>query len=152
MGIRDASFAQDLVLVCGRAVGVELAQKGIRALCRYFGGQLIYIPLRDKVGVSAQKIYRILEDATTDTAAQRILEKLMFRYGGLQVYIPFERSAFRKTIALEIFARCGQEGVTMNDLAREYGFSTDHAYKLWKVGQHEKLKPSLPYLPFLELH
>jgi hypothetical protein len=26
-----------------------------------------------------------------------------------------------------------------------------HAYHLWQIGQHEKLKPSMPYLPFLEL-
>jgi hypothetical protein len=39
----------------------------------------------------------------------------------------------------------------MNDLARSYGISFTFAYNLWKLGRHEKLKPSTPYLPFLEM-
>jgi hypothetical protein len=39
----------------------------------------------------------------------------------------------------------------MNDIARDYGISANHAYSLWREGRHEKLKPTTPYLPFLEL-
>jgi Mor family transcriptional regulator len=152
MRTRDTSFAQDLILLCSRVVGEEHAQKGIRALCRYYGGQLIYIPVRDRAGVSAQKIKRILEDATTDTAAQAMLEKLMFCYGGLQLYIPFEHSSFRKVIALEIYELCGTEGRTMQDVAREYGISGSHAYALWKEGHRERCKRTLPYQPYLEFN
>jgi Mor family transcriptional regulator len=69
----------------------------------------------------------------------------------MHLYIPFERTAFRKTIALEIYARYGNDGSNMNDLARDYNISFTHAYNLWKTGRHEKLKPSMPYLPFMEL-
>jgi Mor family transcriptional regulator len=140
-----------MILVCSQAVGAESAQQGIRALCRYFGGQMIYIPVRDKGGVSAQKIHGILAEATTDTVASIMLEKLMFCYGGLQCYIPLERCAFHKTIALEMYRRYDQRALPMNDLARQYNISAHHAYALWKIGRHEKLNPSMPYLPFLEL-
>lgn len=146
----DGTVAEDMIGLCRKAVGAATAQQGIRALCRYFGGQMIYIPVRDRAGVSAQKIHRILAEATTDTAASVMLEKLMFCYGGLQLYIPMEHRAFRTIIALEIYHRSGM-GVSMNDLAREYHITVNCAYTWWKIGRHEKLKPSLQYLPFLEL-
>jgi hypothetical protein len=39
----------------------------------------------------------------------------------------------------------------MTDLARDYHISFTLAYTLWKQGRHEKLRPSMPYLPFLEM-
>jgi len=151
MGKRDSSLAEDMILLCSIAVGSETAQKGIRALCRYFGGQLIYVPLRNDTGQSAEKIRGVLADAVGDKDAAAMLEKLMIRFGGLQIYIPLERCAFRKTIALEIYEHNYNKGMSINDLAREYNISFTHAYTLWKEGQKEKYHKSLPYLPFLEL-
>jgi Mor family transcriptional regulator len=150
MGKNDISLADDLIMVCSRAVDSQTAQKGIRALCRYFGGQMICVPKRKKDGKSAEKIRGVLADAVGDEAARAMLDKLMISSGRLQIYIPFERHAFKTTIALEIFERYGKDGVSMNDLAREYGISFTHAYRLWQKGQHEKYHRSTPYLPFLE--
>jgi Mor family transcriptional regulator len=93
----------------------------------------------------------ILADAVGDSAAEKILGKIMSLYGNMQLYIPFERTAFRKIIALEIYERYGKDGNNMNDLARYYGISFTLAYNLWKLGQREKMKPTMPYLPFLEM-
>jgi Mor family transcriptional regulator len=71
-------------------------------------------------------------------------------FGGLQIYIPLERCAFRKIIALEIYKKCGSSGVSMNDLAREYRISFTLAYRLWREGRYEKHAKTIPYLPFLE--
>jgi Mor family transcriptional regulator len=150
MGKRD-NLADDMIILCSTAVGSEESQRGIRALCRYFGGQMIYVPLRDDAGQSAEKIRGVLADAVGDSPAGRMLDKLMIRFGGLQIYIPLERCAFRKTIALEIYERNFHKGVPINDLAREYQISFTLAYTLWREGQSEKYHKTLPYLPFLEI-
>ena len=147
----DNTLAIDMVLFCADTVGGETAQKGIRALFRFFGGQMIYVPFKKDTGTSAEKIRGILADAVGDKSAQKILDKIMFRFGGLQIYIPLERCAFRKTIALEIYERNYSKNETINDLAREYNISFTLAYTLWREGQREKFENSLPYLPFLEL-
>jgi Mor family transcriptional regulator len=149
----ELSIIEDLIITCaGRGVKSKDAQKAIRAICRYFGGQMIYIPLKKEQGVSGENLRGIIADSTNDGIAQAVLEKIMMRYGGLQLYIPLERCAFRKIIALEIFKEYGSaKGITMNDLARRYNISFVHAYKLWREGQHETNERSLPFLPFLEL-
>jgi len=67
------------------------------------------------------------------------------------VYIPMENRAFRKTVALEIYERLGKDGCGMSDITRDYHISFSCGYSLWKLGQSEKLRPSTPYLPFLEI-
>lgn len=151
MGKSDTSLAEDLILLCtDRVVDSPTAQKGVRALCRYFGGQMVYVPVKKDTGKSAEKIRGILADAVGDLPAQAMLDKLMLRFGGLQLYLPLERCAFLKIIALEIYERCYKNGITMNDLAREYNITANHAYTLWRKGRHEKYNQSLPFLPFLE--
>jgi Mor family transcriptional regulator len=148
----DNALVEDLILFCaGDGVTSETAQKAIRALCRYYGGQMIYIPAKKEKGTSAEKLRCLLTDAVGDGAAGKITGKIMRIYGNMPLYIPMERTAFRKIIALEIYARYGHDGNSMNDLARDYNISFTFAYALWKEGRHEKLKPSMPYLPFLEL-
>jgi Mor family transcriptional regulator len=149
---RDNALVEDMILSCtGEKISSEAAQKAVRALCRYYGGQMTYIPVKKKDGTLAENLRRVIADAVGDPAAEKILDRLMALYGNMQVYIPLERTAFRKIIALEIYKRYGNDGSSMNDLARDYNISFSCAYNFWKLGQHEKLKPSMPYLPFLEL-
>jgi Mor family transcriptional regulator len=148
----DSALAEDLILSCtGDGVTSETAQRAVRALCRYYGGQMIYIPAKKETGKTAENLRRVLADAVGGRAAEKITGKIMALYGNMQIYFPMERRAFRKIIALEIYERYGNDGCTMNDLARDYDISFTLAYNLWKAGRHEKLKPSMPYLPFLEL-
>ncbi|MDR0585359.1 MAG: hypothetical protein LBG57_13585 [Treponema sp.] len=149
---RDNALAEDLILSCaGEGVSSETAQKAVRALCRYYGGQMIYIPARKQGGTSAENLRCVLAESAGEGAAERILGKIMTLYGGMQIYIPLERTAFRKIIALEIYERYGKDGSSMNDLAREYNISFTCAYNFWKLGRSEKLRSTMPYLPFLEL-
>jgi Mor family transcriptional regulator len=149
---QGSAFVEDLILSCtGEGVSSETAQKAVRALCRYYGGQMVYIPAKKEDGISAENPRRVITDAAGDCAAEQIVRKIMRLYGNTQIYIPLERTAFRKIIALEIYKRYSKNDVTMNDLAREYNISFTCAYNFWKAGRHEKLKPSMPYLPFLEL-
>jgi len=149
---RDNALVEDLILACtGDGIASDTAQKAIRALCKFYGGQMIYIPVKKENGTSAENLRGVLADAVGDSAAEKILGKIMSLYGQMQLYIPLERKAFRKIIALEIYERYGNDGSNMNDLARSYGISFTLAYNLWKLGQHEKLQPSMPYLPFLEM-
>jgi Mor family transcriptional regulator len=151
MGKSDKTLVEDMVILCTAAVGSQTAQKGIRALCRYFGGQMLYVPVRKDSGEIAGRIRGVLADAVGEKPACEILDKIMFRFGGLQMYIPLERFAFRKVIALEIYERNYKNNESMNDLAREYNISFTLAYTLWREGQREKYNKTLPYLPFLEL-
>jgi Mor family transcriptional regulator len=149
---RESALAEDLILSCtGGGVTSETARKAVRALCRYYGGQMVYIPARKENGVSAESLRRVITDAAGERAGKEITGKIMRLYGAMQTCIPLERTAFRKTIALEIYKRFGNNGCAMNDLAREYNISFTHAYDLWREGRREKLKPSMPYLPFLEM-
>jgi Mor family transcriptional regulator len=152
MAKSDNALVEDLILACtGGEVSSETAQKAVRALCRYYGGQMVYVPAKKETGTSAENLRSVIADAAGDWAADNIVGKIMRLYGNMQLYIPMERTAFRKTIALEIYQRYGKNGISMNDLAREYGVSFTLAYNLWREGRREKLKPSMPYLPFLEL-
>jgi len=145
-------LVEDLIVSCASdKVPSETAQKAVRAICRYFGGQMVYIPGVKADGASAESLRGVIADAVGDGHAEKILEKIMLLYGRMLVYIPQENKAFSKTIALEIYERLGKDGTTMPDLAREYRISVAHGYKLWKEGQAEKLRPSTPYLPFLEM-
>ena len=148
---KTRGLVEDLILSCASGeVSSETAQKAVRAICRYLGGQMIYIPGKKENGLSAKNLRGIIADAVGDSYAEKILGKIMALYGCMLLYIPLEGKAFRKTIALEIYERLGKNGCSMNDLARDYHISFTQAYRLWKLGQREKLKPSMPYLPFLE--
>jgi Mor family transcriptional regulator len=145
-------IVEDLILSCaGDGVTSEDSQKAVRALCRHYGGQMVYVPLKKENGASAENLRRVIADTAGDYVAEKVVSRIMKLYGGSQIYIPLERCAFKKIIALEIYARNTNEGWGMKDLAREYNISVNTAYVLWKSGRREKLKPTMPYLPFLEL-
>jgi Mor family transcriptional regulator len=150
--IRDNALVEDLILSCTRGdVSSETAQKAVRALCRYYGGQMTYVPSKKEHGKTAEHLRSVIADAVGDADAEKILGSIMALYGNTQIYFPLERTAFRKIIALEIYKRCGGDGCGMNDMAREYNISAAYAYRLWYIGRNETIKPSIPYLPFLEL-
>jgi Mor family transcriptional regulator len=146
----DNVLVDDLIRICTQGgVTAETARCAIRALCRYYGGQMIYIPAEKENGASAEKLRSVLADAVGDPDAESILGRIMRLYGNMQIYMPLERTAFRAAIAVEIYARSGNDGCTMGDLAREYNISVMHAYRLWHAGRREKLQAAAPFLPFL---
>jgi Mor family transcriptional regulator len=126
--IENHIFVEDMVQLLSCVIDGEGAKRGIRALCRHFGGQMIYIPMNKFEGAAAQKIFCVLTDEVGDADAEKILEKLMALYGRMQVYIPLERCGFRKDIALEIYERYDGTQEKMNELCREYNITFAQVY------------------------
>jgi Mor family transcriptional regulator len=148
--ISDNAVISDLINISLGVVGYETARLGVRALCRHFGGQIIYVPNKKTDGKSAESLRGILADAVGDGDGEKILEKVMFHYGGLQVYMPLERCAFRRDIAAEIFGKYDGEENKIGDLCREYNMSFTQVYKLWYEGRKVKLEKEAPALDFGE--
>lgn len=126
--IRNNIFVDDMIQSLSCVIGDESAKRGIRILCRHFGGQMIYIPGDKLDGASAEKIHCILAGEAGGSDAEKILEKLMAFYGRMQIYIPLERTGFRKGIALEIYERCDGTQEKMNELCREYNITFAQVY------------------------
>jgi Mor family transcriptional regulator len=124
-------FVKDMVGSLSCLIDPESATRGIRALCRYFGGQLVYVPKNKADGRAAEKIRGVLADEIGDADAEKILEKLMAFYGGIQTYIPLERNGFREDIAREIYEKYDSSHETMNELCREYGFTFAQVYRCY---------------------
>ncbi|MDR2942793.1 MAG: hypothetical protein LBV17_09410 [Treponema sp.] len=122
-------FVKDMIASLACLMEQESARRGLRALCRYFGGQLLYIP-QDKIdGESAEKIRGVLADEVGDADAEKIIEKLMAFYGGIQLYIPLERTGFKKDIANEIYEKYDGTNESMSELCRNYNLSFAQVYR-----------------------
>ena len=92
--------------LAGRGIENERALQAVRALSSWFGGQLVYIPQQKRTQSRiGQEIYGVLADAVGDADAELIYEIIARLYGGVQWYIPVEKTAFRKQIAQEIAQR-----------------------------------------------
>ena len=128
----------DMVEACTPLVEKPIAISALRAVCRYFGGQLIYIPANKTTGDTTKELWGVLADSVGDGAAEKILEKIMTLFGGLQIYIPMERGAFRDIIAREIYERYDGSQEKIRDLCREYNMSFSQVYRLWAEGRNNK--------------
>jgi Mor family transcriptional regulator len=134
------TIIDDLVDGCADVVDHDTAVKGTRAICRCFGGSLIYIPGNKTTGAVIRELYGVLCEAIGDHDADRMLKKIMALFGGNQVYIPREGWAFREVISYEIYERYGEKKETMRTLCRDYGLSFTAIYRLWKQGRKNKVK------------
>lgn len=129
------TIANDMVDGCADVVGRETAVKAVRALCRHFGGSLIYIPIAKTTGDTIGEMRGVLCGAAGGRDGERILAKLMALFGAQQLYVPMEKSAFREEFAREIYGRSGGDKEKIRDLCREYGMSFTHIYRLWHKGR-----------------
>ena len=128
----------DMVEGCAGLVERPVAIKALRAVCRYFGGQLIYIPMFKTSGETTGELRGVLVDSVGDAAGEKILDKIMATFGGYQIYIPMEKGAFREVIAREIFERYDGNKEKIGDLCREYNMSFMQVYRLWIEGRDSK--------------
>jgi Mor family transcriptional regulator len=136
----ERTIVHDIIDNCGRAVDRAVAVKAVRALCAYFGGQMVYIPAYKPTGKTIGIMRGVLSDAAGDRDANRILEKIMALFGGRPVYFPMEKSAFRQEVAREIYERYDGTKETVSDLSREYGISFTQVYRLWSEGRNNKTR------------
>jgi len=134
------NVANDIIDGCTGIVDKNTAVKAVRAICRCFGGTLVYIPMMKTNGSTAEKIKAVLSGITGDRNGELILKKIMTLYGRSQVYIPFEASAFKNEFALEIYDRYDGHKEKIPDLVHEYNMSFNRIYKLWKLGRKLKLE------------
>jgi len=139
------SLVWEMINGCAEVADRSTAVRGIRAVCKWFGGQLLYIPAYKTTGKNAGELLGVLADEVGDAAAGRMLEKLMLLYGGDQLYIPMEKKAFKDIIAREIYERYDGSQASMRELCREYGVSFDHMYTLFYKGRDVKNQPELDF-------
>jgi len=100
---------------------------------------MYYIPAKKKNGRLLKEMYEILGETVGDRATEIIVNKIMTLYGGLQVYIPLERTAFENVIAEEIYHRYTEENVPIREMCRDYFICFTKVYKLWRKGRKIKL-------------
>lgn len=128
-------LASEMVASCAARLGAgeyDTAVKGIRAICQYYGGQMIFLPKYKKDNSAVvEQLRGVIADAVGDSAAETILDVIMTQYGGVPLYIPQEVRAFRDEIAKEIKERYDGTQETMRDICRDYKISFVQVYRLW---------------------
>lgn len=143
-------FVGDMIGTLSCLIDPDSAKRGIRALCRYFGGQLLYVPRNKADGKSAERIRGVLADEIGDADAEKILEKFMAFYGGIQMYIPLERTGFKKDVSLDIYEKYTGTHESMNELCRLYNLSFAQVYRcvhnVIKMKRREREQKSQPGL------
>lgn len=149
----EQNLASEMVAACSVRLGTgehETAVKGIRAICQFYGGQLIFLPKfkRDN-SETAETLWGVLADAVGDGNAEIMLDVLMSQFGGVPLYIPQESRAFRDEMAKEIKERYDGTKETMRGICRDYKISFTQVYRLWHRAEQiereerEKKQPSL---------
>jgi Mor family transcriptional regulator len=144
------SIVIDMIEGCGEVVDRDAAMKAIRELCRYFGGQLVYIPVHKTTGKTTEELHGVLRDAVGDREAGLILEKIMALFGGYQIYIPMEKKAFHQLIVQEIYEKYDGINKTIGDLCREYGMSFNTIYNFYHEGRDNKAQMQFQFEENLE--
>jgi Mor family transcriptional regulator len=130
-------IARDMVESVAQRLGDrEEAIRAVRAVLRFFGGQLIYFPQSAREdSKQVMHLRDVLTDEIGGVDAERFIEAWAKYWGGSQQYMPLEQSAFRDEIADEIYARFDGSMDTMGDLCREYKTSYVNIYRLYHKGQ-----------------
>ncbi len=150
MAEEQLKLAQEMVASCAVRLGAgeyETAVKGIRAICQYYGGQMIFLPkFKKEKSETAEQLRGVLADAVGDGAAETMLDVLMAQFGGVPLYIPQECRAFRDEIAKEIKERYDGKQETMRDLCRDYKISFAQVYRLWHHAERLAIEGKQPGL------
>lgn len=146
----ELNLANEMVASCSARLGRgehETAVKGIRAICQYYGGQMIFLPKfkRDN-SKTAERLFGILADAVGDGAAETMLDVIMSQFGGVQIYIPQEIRAFRDEVAKEIYEKYDGTDKSRGEICRDYKITFTQIYRLRERAlelKRQKKQPSL---------
>ena len=130
----ELNLAAEMVASCSARLGKgehETAVKGIRAICKYFGGQMIFLPkLKRENSKTIETLLGVLADAVGDGTAETMLDVIMSQFGGVQLYIPQEMRAFRDEVAMEIYQKYDGTDESRGELCREYNIAFTQIYRL----------------------
>ena len=132
------TIVEDMIESCAKVVDRDAAIKGIKAICKWFGGQLLYISSSKTTGDNTDELRGILAGEVGNDLADKILHKLIKLYGGDQIYIPMYRKAFKNIIAREIFEQYDGNQKTMREICRKYEISYGYMYSLYHLGKKQE--------------
>ena len=146
----ELNLANEMVASCSARLGRgehETAVKGIRAICQYYGGQMIFLPKfkRDN-SKTAEFLFGILADAVGDGAAETMLDVIMSQFGGGQIYIPLEIRAFRDEVAKEIYEKYDGTDKSRGEICRDYKITFTQIYRLRERALELKRQKKQPLL------
>lgn len=146
----ELNLANEMVASCSARLGKgehETAVKGIRAICQYYGGQMIFLPKfkRDN-SKTAECLFGILADAVGDGVAETMLDVIMSQFGGVQIYIPQETRAFRDEVAKEIYEKYDGTAKSRGEICREYKITFTQIYRLRERALELKRQKKQPLL------
>ncbi|MCL2792237.1 MAG: hypothetical protein FWD87_04025 [Spirochaetaceae bacterium] len=134
------SIVEDLMSACEEATGSkEKALCAVRALCKKFGGQIIYIPFKESKKITAEYLRKVLVHSAGESNGEKMLLRIMILMGGVQIYIPMEYRAFRDEIAKEIYEKYDSSRNKMSELCNEHRISFAQLYRLWQRGKALKI-------------
>lgn len=117
-----------------------VASRAIRAICKWYGGQLISIPRSRTNSTTVDELRGVIADEVGDPNAEKVVSCLVQLFGGMQLYIPMESRAFSREIAREIHARYNGTQESMRELCREYKISYMQIYRLFHRAEDERLQ------------
>lgn len=144
---RDAAgslFNEILNSATGAVCDRTTAAKALRGLCRWYGGQMVYLPkTRWRESKRGEEIFGVMADATDDASSEKIMDCITPLFGGFQIYVPFETGIFSREVAREIHERYDGTEETKNDLCREFHISFAKFYKLWHDADDDKRQLNL---------
>lgn len=145
--MKTKTLIDDMLLVCtSRLADHAQARKALRAVCRYYGGQQLYIPRWKKESSrKAEELRDVLADAVGDPDGETVLDELMTKFGGFAHYIPLEGRAFRTDVAQEIYESYDGTTEHLGDLCRQYGITYTQVYRLWHLARDEKLQQQFDF-------
>lgn len=141
MAVDELSIVQQMIDACTVPVADRVvASRAIRAICKWYGGQLISIPRSRNNSTTVDELRGVIADEVGDPNAEKVVSCLVQLFGGMQLYIPMESRAFSREIAREIHARYNGTQESMRELCREYKISYMQMYRLFHRAEDERLQ------------
>lgn len=139
MEYENLNLIQEMITQCSNIISDKETVKGIRAICKWYGGQQIYIPsCKKEKSKSTKELKVILINSIGDLNSEIMVNTIIRFFGGVQIYIPKEARAFKKEIASEVYSTYDGTTKSMRYLCREYNISFAQVYRLWHEGRDEK--------------
>nr|QGT51326.1 hypothetical protein Unknown280_0180 [uncultured Spirochaetaceae bacterium] len=140
--VEAKNIMDEMVSLCVmEGIARATAVKALRGLCRYFGGQQIFLPRFKRNGSDTGDTVRgVIDDEVGDAEGDKICDTIMRFFGGVPIYIPFERRAFRVEVAMDIYEQYDGTQDKQRELCRQFQVSFTHFYRLWHLADEKKKK------------
>ena len=132
-------------LVYGHGVEVLEAQRVTRLICRYLGGNDVYLPSYSNGNPICRKIEWCFVRIFGEEQGLREAKNFFRRANGVKLYIPQELRAFKRSIALEVLAS-KERGESNIALSERYHVSGRTIQNLYNYGARIRAEQNMPSL------